>query len=87
MPFDVFDVEKGKDYFLELLQNCGLDMDKWIEYIRVRTPSEEKLMTFTFDTDKMKKAVIIKMWFDVVKTEVDIVDPEMKEMIEKGKME
>ena len=87
MAFNVFDVEKGKDYFLELLQNCGLDMDAWVDYIRKDTPADQKFMTFTFDTDNMKKAVTIKMWFDVVKTEIDIADPEMKEMIEKGEME
>ena len=81
-----FDEKHIKEAFGDMIEKFGLDEDKWREYMNSR-PKEERSMEFVFDTDNVKRGVLIKFNYLVSAVDITITDQKLLEEIEKDSME
>lgn len=57
--------------FMKIIDECGLDEDKWREYLNDR-PRSQRSMSFSFDSDKVKDAFNVKLNFIVTRVELEV---------------
>ena len=69
----------------EILKNCALDENKWVEYLN-SLPDNERELFMKFKTDDIEDGFCIKMNFKVTKIELTVAD-EIRSEIEKGELE
>ena len=69
-----------KKAFMKIIEECGLDEDKWREHLNDR-PQSERFMSFSFDSDEVKNAFNVKINFTVSRVELE-VDEKFREEVE-----
>ena len=74
------DLEKLKEFFIDMIMKHGFDEDKWREEIN-SFKANEREMYIAFGPDEKPKAIQLKANFIISNLEVT-VDPEIKEELE-----
>lgn len=77
--------EEGKQAFVEMLQKHGINPAAWKD--DWNSKPENLSMSFTFGTEKKKQGIAIKIMYKIVSVEIDVLDPDLKEAIEKGEID
>ena len=82
---DIKNPEEGKKAFIEMLQKHGINPAAWKD--DWNSKPENLSMSFRFDTEKKTPGIAIKLMYKILSVEIDVLDPVLKEAIEKGEID